>query len=315
MNSVEGFLNLVKKDKGLQDLVSKVDSKLGKTGNDEEVIKNDILPVARERGFNFTEKEFLDYINEATKAISKENLGSVSGGDGSKSTDAKPSGSGNGKKIMAVVAGGAVLGGGGMFAFKQIQNMNKPQAAQVQTVDNNKNGTVNAQETEAAVANDGLRPEENKQTPAQQSNKTSDNLKDTLKKAPSEKDQKKENKVENKVENKEDKKEAKPAAGPQQQTMPKITKEQVDYANSFLDTVINNGPLKDKSGKVIAEHIQDYIFAEAEKSGQKVTAEDKNKAIESLKEFRDKASDEEKVMFMQIMFAQAMGATGQAPQK
>ncbi len=300
MNSVEGFLDLVKKDKGLQELVSEVDGKLGKTGNDEEIIENEIIPVARERGFSFTAKEFLDYINTASKNSSSDN------------SDVKKSGSGNGKKIMAIVLGGATLGGGGMFAFKQMQNMNKPQAAQVQSIENdandaNNDNTVNAQGAETAVANDGLRPEENKQEDGQHSNKTSDNLKDTLNRAPS-KNQQNEN---------AGKKEAAPAQSKdsavpnlnQQPSVPKVTKEQVDEVNRFLDALINN-----KDG------LLDKVFSNAEKAGQKVTDEQKNQMLDTLRKLRNEATDEEKVMFMEMMETQARalaggGAKGQAPGK
>ncbi len=86
--NVDKFLDLMQKDESLARKMAaclyKLETNDGKAEGSGDFIARDIVPLAKEYGFEFTEQDFLDYTNEATAkaGLSAEDLADVSGGKG-----------------------------------------------------------------------------------------------------------------------------------------------------------------------------------------------------------------------------------------
>lgn len=84
VNGVEKFLELVKTDeKFKQNIIKTIKAlqiKEGKSFNEDQLIKNVIIPLAQKKGINFTEKDFLNYADKKTSKLHEEDLPMVSGG-------------------------------------------------------------------------------------------------------------------------------------------------------------------------------------------------------------------------------------------
>ena len=169
---IEGFLNLVKKDEKLQSLVNKVDKDLETAKDKETLVKKELIPVAAEKGFNFTASDFLEYLNETTKKLEKNDANKVSG-DGSQVAGKSKFGGGKIGKLLMLLGGGAAVGTSGVFAVNHLRNKQKAKTAQVQVQN------VDDNEANAETTNDGLRPQD-QSSQSEEENKTSDKLKETL---------------------------------------------------------------------------------------------------------------------------------------
>lgn len=89
IENVEKFLNLAKSNKKLQKELILINEKLQKEGGDEEkVIADNVVPLAKKNGIIFTAKDFLQYANEQMSALSEEDLLNVSGGISARNTAA-----------------------------------------------------------------------------------------------------------------------------------------------------------------------------------------------------------------------------------
>ena len=294
---IEGFLGLVKKDEKLQKLVEKVDKELEETKDGEALVKKEILPVAAEKGFNFTAKDFLDYLNEETKALEKSDTKKVSG-DGTQTAGKGKLGGGKICRLALLFTGTAAVGTGGVFAINHFMNAQKAKTAQVQNIDAN---AANSEET----ANDGLRPQE-QDIQDEEGNKTSDNLKETLKG----KEGGTENKSANNAaapsagSNDSGNKGPTPAAGQKSGStkkstaqMPKLSDAQIREIDQKLDDLLNN-----KDGAL------DQIYNQAKAMDPSIKRED---LVKIYRDLRNASPDEKMQFLMESM--QAMQQMGAAP--
>ena len=294
---IEGFLGLVKKDEKLQSLVNRVDKELEGTKDGEALVKKEILPVAAEKGFNFTAKDFLDYLNEETKALEKSDAKKVSG-DGTQTAGKGKFGGGKIGKLLMLLGGGAAVGTSGVFAINHFRNAQKAKTAQVQNIDAN---AANSEET----SNDGLRPQE-QGIQDEEGNKTSDNLKETLKN--------REGGAENKGANNaaapsagandSGNKGPAPAAGQKSGStrkstaqMPKLSDAQIREIDQKLDDLLNN-----KDGAL------DQIYNQAKAMDPSIKRED---LVKIYRDLRNASPDEKMQFLMESM--QAMQQMGGAP--
>lgn len=277
---VEGFLKLVANDKKLQEIVKKVDTAISKSKEEgEKVAKEELIPAAKERGFSFNEKEFLDYVSTAEKSLSS--FSSQGGEDGT----GKKSKFGGGKigKLALLIGGGASVGIGGVAAFRHFNQPKKADVAQVQTLE--QKDQENENKGEGEIQNDGLRSEEVKdQAPGENSEKTSDKLKEELEKH---------------NENKGDTPAAPPAAGKTDEgnkpaAPPSLSKEQkIKLVDEMLDKIINN-----------VDGALDKGIEEARKMGQEVNKEE---VIKAYKELREKGTEEQKLQMYNMIVGQMLG--------
>lgn len=288
---IEGFLNIVKKDEKLQKLVNELDTKLENTSDAESLVKKELLPVAAEKGFNFTAKDFLTYLKETTNKLEKDAVKKVSG-DGTV-VPSKSSKFGGGKigKLLLLLGGGAAVGTSGAFAVRHFKNAQKAKTAQVQTLNKNEN---------LETTNDGLRPElEGEQA---QEEKTSDQLKEALKgkqsnsgndaTAPSANNVTKPSKPNGGAKNN--------ATTPSAQQMPQLSGEQVKEIDQKLDDLLNN-----KDGQL------DQIYNQAKAMDPSIKKED---LVKIYREMRNAKPEEKMQMLMESMQAmqQMAGGAGQA---
>ncbi len=89
IKNVEKFLNLVKSNEKLQKELILINEKLQKEeGNEEKIIADNVVPLAKKNGIIFTAKDFLQYANEQMSALSEEDLLNVSGGISARNTAA-----------------------------------------------------------------------------------------------------------------------------------------------------------------------------------------------------------------------------------
>ncbi len=89
IKNVEKFLNLVKSNENLQKELILINEKLQKEeGNEEKIIADNVVPLAKKNGIIFTADDFLQYANEQMSALSEEDLLNVSGGANLKRTAA-----------------------------------------------------------------------------------------------------------------------------------------------------------------------------------------------------------------------------------
>ena len=289
---IEGFLNLVKKDEKLQSLVNKLDKDLESAKDKEALVKKELLPVAAEKGFNFTASDFLEYLNEKTKELEKNDAKKVSG-DGSQVEGKSKFGGGKIGKLLMLLGGGAAVGTSGVFAVNHFRNAQKAKTAQVQSIDANK--------TNAETTNDGLRPQDqNIQNEGE--NKTSDNLKETL--------NKKDSSVPGSNNNESTGKggeAAAPAPGglktgsTQKSTaqMPKLSDAQIKEIDQNLDDLLSN-----KDGKL------DQIYNQAKAMDPSIKKED---LINIYKELRNAPPDKKVQFLMESMQAMQQMGNMQAP--
>lgn len=280
---VEGFLKLVANDAKLQEIVKKVDSALSKSKEEgERIAKEELIPAAKERGFSFNEKEFLDYVNTAEKSLS--NFSSQGGEDGT----GKKSKFGGGKigKLALLIGGGASVGIGGVAAFRHFNQPKKADVAQVQTLE--QKDQENENKGEGEIQNDGLRSEEVKdQAPGENSEKTSDKLKEELEKHQGGQDSPAATTPAAPSENKVDQGD-KPAAPPS------LSKEQkIKLVDEMLDKIINN-----------VDGALDKGIEEARKMGQEVNKEE---VIKAYKELREKGTEEQKLQMYNMIVGQMLG--------
>ena len=280
---IEGFLKLLAGDPRLKEIVKKIDIELGKgKDSDTKIIEEKIIPIAKEKGFEFTSEEFLNYV-EKLKDVLEDT-------DSSEEQPEKKSRFGGGKlgKLIALLGGGTAVGVGGVAAFK---HFNKPKAdiAQVQSVEtkDQENKEQGNTENGEAVQNDGLRPDEAKdQSPGEQDQKTSEKLKEELQQHGN-KDQ---GATTAPKAAKQDNRQAEPPAGA-------ITKEQkIEIVNDMLDKIINN-----------VDGALDKGIEEAKKQGQEVNKEE---VIRMYKELKEKGTDEQKLQLYNMIVRQAMGGGG-----
>ena len=287
---IEGFLNLVKKDEKLQSLVNKVDKDLETAKDKETLVKKELLPVAAEKGFNFTASDFLEYLNEKTKELEKNDAKKVSG-DGSQVAGKSKFGGGKIGKLLMLLGGGAAVGTSGVFAINHFRNAQKAKTAQVQSID--------ANEANAETTNDGLRPQE-QSIQNEGENKTSDNLKETL------------NKKDSSVPGSNSKStgkggEAAPASGgpktgsTQKSTaqMPKLSDAQIKEIDQKLDDLLNN-----KDGSL------DQIYNQAKTMDPSIKKED---LVKIYKELRNAPPDQKMQFLMESMQAMQQMGNMQAP--
>ena len=288
---IEGFLNLVKKDEKLQSLVNKLDKDLESAKDKEALVKKELLPVAAEKGFNFTASDFLEYLNEKTKELEKNDAKKVSG-DGSQVAGKSKFGGGKIGKLLMLLGGGAAVGTSGVFAINHFRNAQKAKTAQVQSID--------ANETNAETTNDGLRPQDqNIQNEGE--NKTSDNLKETL----NEKDSSVPGSKDNEPTGKGG--EASPAPGglktgsTQKSTaqMPKLSDAQIKEIDQKLDDLLNN-----KDGSL------DQIYNQAKAMDPNIKKED---LVKIYRELRNAPPDQKMQFLMESMQAMQQMGNMQAP--
>ena len=89
IKNVEKLLNLAKSNTKLQKELILINEKLQKEGGDEEkVIADNVVPLAKKNGIIFTANDFLQYANEQMSALSEEDLLTVSGGVSARNTAA-----------------------------------------------------------------------------------------------------------------------------------------------------------------------------------------------------------------------------------
>lgn len=288
---VESFLKLVANDKKLQEIVKKVDAAISKSKEEgEKVAKEELVPAAKERGFSFNEKEFLDYVSTAEKSLSS--FSSQGGEDGT----GKKSKFGGGKigKLALLIGGGASVGIGGVAAIRHFNQPKKADVAQVQTLE--QKDQENENKGEGEIQNDGLRSEEVKdQTPGENSEKTSDKLKEELEKH---------------NENKGDTPAAPPAAGKTDEgnkpaAPPSLSKEQkIKLVDETLDKIINNVDGALDKGIDEMKKMRDSLPPEQR---DKYPVPTKEEIIAQYREIKEKGTEEQKLQMYNMIVGQMLG--------